>query len=188
MGVTAVLLAGGRSSRMGRDKASLLYEGRPLAERAVDVLREIADEIFVASGDGERLSWLGERQVADAVPDAGPLGGIVAGLEAANRELVAVLAVDMPFAGAPILRLLAERWAGGDAVIPRTERGLEPLHAVYARSAAPVLRAQLEGGVLSVVRAVEMLDVLEVGPEEWSAADPSGRFAFNVNRPEDLSR
>src|SRR6266542_3037884 len=116
--MTGLLLAGGRSTRMGSDKAMMDFEGEPLAERVLRVLRAVSNAVLVASGDGERLSALGVRQVADAIPDAGPLGGIVAGLEAATTELVAVLAVDMPYASPAVLQLLAARWDGTDAVVP----------------------------------------------------------------------
>jgi molybdenum cofactor guanylyltransferase len=171
---------------MGSDKSALEIEGDPLAVRAVRMLRTMCDEVIVASGDGQRVGWLGEGQIADAIPDAGPLGGIVAGLEVASTELVAVLAVDMPYASAGVLQLLADRCDGHDAAVARTDDGLEPLHAVFATRAAPALRAQLERGERAVHRALRSLDVLEIGPDEWSSADPSGRFAVNLNRPEDL--
>ena len=116
--MTGVILAGGRSSRMGTDKALIEFDGEPLGERVLRMLRAACDPILVASGDGRRLGSLGVPQVADVVAEAGPLGGIVAGLEAAETDLVAVVAVDMPFASAEVLRLLAERWNGEDAVVP----------------------------------------------------------------------
>jgi molybdopterin-guanine dinucleotide biosynthesis protein A len=171
---------------MGTDKASFEFEGEPLARRAARVLDEVCREVVVASGDGRRLDWLGLPQVADAVPDAGPLGGIAGGLEAASHSLVAVLAVDMPHANPALFRLLAGTWHGEDAVVPASEHGPEPLHAVYARAAAPPLRAALDAGERAVHRALERLRVRLLRPDEWRAADPSGRFAWNVNRPADL--
>jgi molybdopterin-guanine dinucleotide biosynthesis protein A len=196
--MTGLLLAGGRSSRMGVDKAELEFEGIPLARRTLDTLLVVCDEVLVASGDGRRLDWLEAdhvdhfeqvdqiEQVADLIPDAGPLSGLVAGLERARRPLVAVLAVDMPFASASVLRLLANLWDGQDAVVPVTDAGPEPLHAVYAPAAATPLRAELERGERSIRRALASLAVRRVEPEEWRQADPSGRFAVNLNRPEDL--
>jgi len=187
--MTGVLLAGGRSSRMGADKAMLVFQGRPLAAGPLEVLRSVAGHVVVASGDGKRLGWLeaeGVEQVADPVPDAGPLSGLVAGLECARTPLVAVLAVDMPFASAAVLRLLARLWDGHDAVVPVTEAGLEPLHAVYAVATAPLLRGELDRGERSLRRALSTRTVRRVEPEEWREADPTGRFARNLNRPEDL--
>jgi len=184
--MTGLLLAGGRSTRMGTDKALLELEGEPLAGRGLQALRSICPEVLVGSGDGRRLGALGAPQVADALPDAGPLGGIVAGLEAASTALVAVLAVDMPFASAAVLELLASMWSGQDTIVPVTSHGVQPLHAVYATAAGPKLRRALASGSRSVRAALEQLDVRFVGEPEWRTADPTGRFAVNVNRPEDL--
>jgi molybdopterin-guanine dinucleotide biosynthesis protein A len=187
MEMTGLLLAGGRSLRMGRDKASIEVDGQPLAVRAVNVLRGFCTEILVASGDGRRLAWLGEEQVADAIPDAGPLAGIVAGLERSSHELVAVVAVDMPFASAAVFRLLGSSWQGEDAMVPVTKRGLEPLHALYSRAASVTLRNALENDKGSVVDALRSIRTTEVRAAAWRDADPSGRFATNVNRPEHLA-
>jgi molybdenum cofactor guanylyltransferase len=171
---------------MGRDKASLEYQGEPLARRVAEVLSEVGDRVIVASGDGARLAWLGLEQVPDAIPESGPLSGILAGLEHADTPLVAVAAVDMPFASAALFRFLAGLWSGEDAVVPATERGAEPLHAVYAASAAPALRDRLERGERSAWRALESLRVRTVREAEWAATDPSATFSRNLNRPEDL--
>jgi len=186
-GVTGLLLAGGAGRRMGTDKASLEFEGRPLARRVAALLGEVCDPVLVASGDGRRLDWLGLEQVADPVPGAGPLAGLVAGMELTRTPLMAAVAVDMPYASPAVLRLLIERWADGtDAVVPATDRRLEPLHAVYARTATPALRDALESGERAVHRALRRLAVTILGPGEWRSADPEGRFAFNLNFPEDL--
>jgi molybdopterin-guanine dinucleotide biosynthesis protein A len=174
---------------MGADKASLEVGGEPLARRVARVLADACGSVVVASGDGRRLDWLGLPQVADVEPGAGPLGGIVAGLEAAMTPFVAVVAVDMPDASTAVLRLLAARAAEGHgAAVPRTDAGLQPLHAVYAARAADALRGAFEAGERSVRGAIERLDVVVVEPAEWSIADPTGGFARNLNRPADLDR
>jgi molybdopterin-guanine dinucleotide biosynthesis protein A len=186
--MTGVLLAGGRSVRMGVDKASrgFLFEGEPLAARVARRLAEACDEVVVASGDGERLVWLGLPQVADERAGSGPLSGLVAGLEAASNDLVAVVAVDMPFASARLLRELADLRAQEDALIPVSRSGAEPLHAVYAKGAVGGLRDSLEAGTLSVRAAIEAIAVRFVHEDVWRTADPSGAFASNLNRPSDL--
>lgn len=171
---------------MGRDKALIEFEGEPLARRVVTRLASACREVIVASGDGRRLDWLGLPQVADARPDSGPLGGLVAGLEQARDELVAVVAVDMPFASPAVLCLLAGLREREDAAVPIVGGWAQPLHAVYARASAPRLRASLESGCLAMHRALEELDVLRVERSEWSRADPSGGFATNLNEPGDM--
>jgi molybdopterin-guanine dinucleotide biosynthesis protein A len=185
--LTGLLLAGGGSRRMGSDKTSpdFLVGGEPLAARALRALDEVCDEVIVASGDGIRMAWLGLPQVADALPDSGPLGGLVAGLDAATHPHVAVVAADMPFASPAVLRLLASLVGGHDAAVPVSPRGTEPLHALYARGTLASFEEALRDGRLSVRVALEGLDVRVVTEAEWRPADPDGRFAENVNRPED---
>ncbi len=171
---------------MGRDKATLVFEGEPLVTRVARVLDRACDEVLVASGDGARLNALGLKQVPDAVPDAGPLGGLVAGIELASHPLVAAVAVDMPFASAPLLRALADLLSWEDAVVPVSADGPEPLHAVYARRAAEPLRRSLAGGTFALRAALAGLRVRFVDEAVWREWDPSGRFARNLNEPADL--
>jgi molybdenum cofactor guanylyltransferase len=185
--LSGLLLAGGGSRRMGRDKTAedFLFEGEPLAARVAKLLGEACDEVIVASGDGERMSWLGLPQVADALPESGPLGGLVAGLERAAHSHVAVTAADMPFASPAVLRLLGSLIGPHDAAVPVSRVGREPLHAVYSRTALPSLEDALREGRLAIHVALDGLDVRFVEEAEWRRADPSGRFVENLNRPED---
>ena len=181
--LSGLVLAGGLSRRMGRDKALLPYEGEPLAARVAGRLALICDDVILASGDGRRLESLGWPQVADAHRGSGPLAGIVAGLEGAHHPLVAVVAADMPDASPGVLLALAQRWTGQVAVVPSISGRLEPLHAVWWQGAAPALRARLEAGQRSLHSALSALGALVV---DASALDPSLRFARNLNEPGDV--
>lgn len=186
--LTGLVLAGGASRRMGRDKARLVVEGELLAVRVVRRLRAGCDRVLIASGDGDRLPGIADGQVADAVPDAGPLAGILAGLEAARTPLVAVVAVDMPFADVAVLEVLASHWDGEVGVVPRVDGRVQPLHAVYATAAAADLRRCLGEGRRGVVDVVTALGARVVDQDAWAAVDPTSRFAVNVNEPGDLDR
>jgi molybdopterin-guanine dinucleotide biosynthesis protein A len=187
--LTGLILAGGSGLRMGRDKASMPFEGEPMVSRVARALGPVCDEVLVASGDGSRLGWVGLRQVADAAPDAGPLGGLVPGLEASTTELTAAVAVDMPYVCSALLSLMARLWNGEDAVVPVSARGPEPLHALYAGAGAgPRLRDAFTEGTRSLRDALQVLSVRSVAEEIWRDVDPKGRFAWNLNRPDDLAR
>src|SRR5438105_3657197 len=125
--LAGVVLCGGRGSRMGADKALLQFEGEPLVRRVARTLGEVADPVLLASGAPGRLATLGLPEVADPRPDRGPLAGLVAGLAASPHDLVAAVAVDLPFASSSLLRWMAEAWEGEDAAVPETARGPEPL-------------------------------------------------------------
>jgi molybdopterin-guanine dinucleotide biosynthesis protein A len=185
--MAGVVLCGGRSSRMGRDKATLPFGGHPLVVAVAEILRSVAEPVFLAPGTPGRLGHTGYREVADTVPDGGPLPGIVAALRASPHPLLAVVAVDMPFASPAVFRLLASSRRHEDALVPVTADGPQPLHAVYARGALPRLERALAEGDLSVQRAIRSLTTSLIGPDRWGPADPSGRFAVNLNRPEDLA-
>lgn len=179
--MSGLVLAGGASRRMGRDKAMLELDGEPMVLRSARVLAGFCDEVLVASGDGRRLDSLGLRQVTDVLPGAGPLAGIAAGLQAAANPLVAVVAVDMPDTDPGVFGRLAGMWAGEPAVVPVVGGRPEPLHAIWARSAAPVLVAFLHGGGRAVTEALSLLGARLVD------LDGTMPFATNVNTPEDLA-
>lgn len=186
--LTGLVLAGGGSTRMGRDKALLEVGGRRLVDRVGAALEAVCAEVLVASGDGRRLAGLPWPQVADAQPDAGPLAGILAGLRGATTPLVAVVAVDMPRASPPLLLHLAALWAGEPAVVPVAAGRPQPLHAVWAADAAGRVAALLAAGERSPTRAVAALGARLAGPSELPEAERDGRFAVNINRPADLRR
>jgi molybdopterin-guanine dinucleotide biosynthesis protein A len=175
---------------MGRDKALLDVAGQPLVLRVAERIGRACHPVLLAPGRRGRLGDLGHgfAEVADAVPDVGPLGGLVAALEASPHRLTAAVAVDLPFASAAVLELLASSCGDADAAVPRTDRGLEPLHAVYARTAVPALRRALSERRVALQAALADLRVIEVPPSQWRALDAGGRFAVNLNGPEDLAR
>lgn len=186
-GLAGLVLCGGSGRRMGRDKALLDVEGQPLVVRAAARLAAVADPVLLAPGRTGRLGDLGYPEVGDELPDAGPVAGLAAGLAASPHPLMAVVAVDLPFASPTLLRLLATTWDGEDAVVPVTAHGPEPLHAVYARSALPAIREALRERRLGLRALLDRLRVRAVEEAAWREADPEGRFARNLNRPEDLA-
>jgi molybdopterin-guanine dinucleotide biosynthesis protein A len=189
-----VVLAGGRSTRMGTDKALLALDGEPLAVRAATFLRGFCEPVLLAGGTPQRLAMLRALPglgavvpVADAASDAGPLAGLVAGLRQAPTALLAVLAVDLPHPSRAVFDLLAGLWRGEAAVIPEVAGRPQPFHAVWASPALPVLERRLAAGQRSVVAAAAAAGARVVGPEVWSQAEPDARFTVNLNRPGDLA-
>ena len=171
---------------MGRDKALIEIDGKPLVRLVADRVAECADPVLLASGASRRFETLPYEEIPDAAPGTGPISGLVAALSASPHELLVAAAVDMPFVSAGVFRLLLELRAHEDAVVPVTGEGRQPLHALYHRSALPHLTDALERGRYGLREALDGLDVREVGQEEWGAVDPQGRFALNMNTQEDL--
>jgi molybdopterin-guanine dinucleotide biosynthesis protein A len=183
-----VVLCGGRSRRMGRDKARILLDGATLIERAVGVLGELTAEVLLASGPGPRYPELGLECVLDAGPDLGPLGGLeaaLARLARADVRYAVVLACDMPhMTGTSLGRLLERARASRAGVtLVSTPAGVEPLCAVYDVAVLPAVRAALTRGERRMTSFHEGLAVERVPETELDAG-----CTFNLNSPAELAR
>ena len=178
------LLAGGKSSRMGCNKALLVAGGAPLIQRVADALGAVADRVTVIANLPEDYRFLGLPILGDAVTGAGPLGGIYTALCATQSEACFVLACDLPMVSPDLLRLLSQEAQGADAAVPRTEDGDHPLCAVYARTSLAQAEAQISAGDYKITRFLERIRTRWVGQETWSKADPDGLSFINVNTPE----
>jgi len=187
---TVCIQAGGQSSRMGEDKALKSFLGRPLIQRVVDRLAPVADELIVTTNRPEDYAFLNARLIPDLKPGRGALGGLCTAIASASQPLVAVVACDMPFASAPLLeaasRLMVEEAA--DVVIPKSEHGYEPLHAVYRRATClPAIDAAIDADQWKVIAWFPQVKVRTLTPEEIRQVDPAGLAFWNVNTPEEFA-
>jgi molybdopterin-guanine dinucleotide biosynthesis protein A len=184
--VTGLILAGGASRRMGRDKALLVFEGERLIDRAIQRLAPHCREVLVASGDGRRLD-VPVMQIADDPAVEGPLAGLLAGLDAAGSADVAVVSVDAPFIDLAVLALCQRLRGAAPVAAPVVDGVVQPLHAVWDRSAALALRRAAAAGERSPRRLVTHLGGHLVSPTRWRPVAVHGdRFVRGWNRPEDL--
>lgn len=183
------ILTGGRARRFGgRDKARLVVQGRSIIERQVELLRSVTDEVFLVGHDPERFSDLGLPVFADRISEAGALGGILTALESTKADRVLVLACDMPFLVADLLRALAARAASGDGAWIRTSRGPEPLVACYRQSARERIREAITSGHLKAADLGRSLNLQELTEGEVEAFGPIAVLLANLNTPEDYAR
>ncbi len=186
--ISAIVLAGGQSRRMGRDKALIDYEGRPIIAHVIDTLHAVAEDIVVVSNRSDLYSPFGARVVADYDPPCGPLGGIAAGLQAVVHPLAVVVACDMPFLNVLLLRWLIELAEGYDAVVPQTGAEFEPLHAVYRRECYGPIVQRLERGERRVISFFADVRLRAVPEASWRVLDPDGHSLVNLNTPDDLNQ
>jgi molybdopterin-guanine dinucleotide biosynthesis protein A len=185
--VTGVVLAGGASARMGQPKAHLPWGGRTLIDHVLHTLQPVVDELIVVVKDRGVFRDLDARVVEDLVPDGHALGGLYTGLRLARHDRCFACACDMPFLNQRFIRFLIGEAEGADVVIPVTEGGFQPLHAVYARSAVPVIEEQLRCRQWELRDLVPKLSTRIVGPETIRMLDPAGTSCFNLNTPEDYA-
>jgi molybdopterin-guanine dinucleotide biosynthesis protein A len=190
------ILAGGASSRMGRDKGLLDFGGIPLMLHTARLLESLVTEVTVV-GSPHRYGALRLRAIADENdeqtaggtddPGRGPLAGIAAALAATHSRWNVIVACDLPYLSTEWLDWLISRALRSreEAVIPRTEGGIEPLAAVYRRECGVPIAAALARGVRRVSDAIEELRLDLVYPREWRRIDPSGLVLRNMNAPGD---
>jgi molybdopterin-guanine dinucleotide biosynthesis protein A len=185
---SGAVLAGGRASRFGANKALAEFRGRPLIAYALDALRPLTSDLFIVAPPEAAYAPLGVPVRSDRHAGAGPLGGIHAALHEAICPVVVCLACDLPFVRTATIAYLLDRIEGYDAVVPVASAGLEPLHAVYAKSCLPAIEAMLGRGLLKVDALFSAVRTRQVTAEELLPMDPTGRAFWNVNTPEELER
>ena len=183
----ALVLAGGRSTRMGRDKATLPFGDETLLERIVGRLRPLVEEVVVVSRPGQALPPLpsGVRHAHDSVLDQGPLGGLAAGLAATGADAVYATACDVPFLAPAVVRLLFDRLGDADVAVAEAEGRLHPLCGVYRARVLPEVEALLEAQRLRPVFLYERVPTVRVPEADLRAVDPELLTLANLNTPEE---
>ena len=188
--ITAVVLAGGRSRRLGRDKALELVGGVPLVSRVTSAIETISSETVIVVAEERQAQALplpgDARIVQDLHPNAGSLGGILTGLIAATGVWALVIACDMPFLNRALLSEMASNRDDCDAVVPLLNGRPEPTHALYSKVCIEPIRNKLEAGELKISAFFESVRVKYVPQRTVEMIDPGLWSFFNVNTPHDL--
>ncbi|MBI3456282.1 MAG: molybdenum cofactor guanylyltransferase [Candidatus Rokubacteria bacterium] len=187
--VSGVILAGGKSRRMGGSPKALVPFGeRPLIQHIVETLGAVLPDCLLVTNSPELYAFLELPMVGDVFPEGGSLGGIYSGLAVVPGEAALCVACDMPFLSAGLIAYLAERAREADVVIPDVAGELQPLHAVYGKACLPPMERRLRAGQLKVIGFFEEVRVLRI-PEETVARFEAPALAFmNLNTPDDLAR
>ena len=191
--ITSIVLAGGKGTRLGKDKLQEVVGGRPLLQRVIDSLSLISERILVVTAQGQKRPAFQVRQievasVPDVYPGKGALGGIYTGLSASDSQHSLVVAADMPFLNPDLLQYLVGVAPGFDVVMPRVDGEIEPLHAVYSRECLPAIQGQIDRNRLQIRVFLEQVRVRYVEPADMDRFDPRRLSFFNVNTPEDLTK
>jgi len=183
------ILAGGRARRFGgQEKGRLIVEGRSILDRQVELLRSVVDEVFLVGHDPTRFADVGLPVFPDRVSGAGALGGILTAIESTTADRVIVIACDMPFLEAGLLRALLALAQSADGAWVRTARGPEPLVACYRQRSRPSIRKAIESGHLRAAELDKVLTVRDLTERDISVFGPVERLLANLNTPEDYAR
>jgi len=188
--VTAAVLAGGRSQRMGVDKTLLLFDGEPLVRRVAETAGQVCERVLVVTNRPEAMAEADlpadVRVLTDEVAYQGPLGGLVTALAAAETEWVLAVAADMPWLEPSVINALWDARNGAQVVLPVGEKGPEPLLALYHTSVLSEARRVLASGRRRLVAILPSVRSVEVPLDVLRSADPGLRSLINVNTPEEL--
>jgi len=187
-GITGVILAGGKSTRYGTNKAFAEVQGVRLIERTIRVMGSVCARLLLVTNTPAEYAYLQLPMVEDLIKGLGPLGGIYTGLEVIDDENGLFVACDMPFLREDLLRYLVTLRGDFDAVVPRVNWMVEPLHALYTKNCLPSLRKFVRSQELQILKFFQKIRVRYMEEEEIRKIDPDLKSFFNINRPEDLER
>ncbi len=185
--VTAVILAGGRSKRMGTDKALIRYQGHTLLERQIANMQRLFAHVLVAGGDPARYPQTTVPVVPDVLASGGSIVGLHAGLTAATTDRIFAVACDIPFPQERLIRFLLEVAPGADWVVPQTAKGLEPLFALYSQKCRPAIERIVDAGDMRIQLLDDHIETARIAETDLRRHDPALRSFINVNTPDDFN-
>ncbi len=188
---SCIVLAGGKSERMGRDKKLLEFKGKPLLHHVLEAVGEFSEEIILSLAREEELPLGGlsvSRIAVDEVQDKGPIGGVLSGLRQCSNDYAVVVPCDSPFLEPEVYRYMLGEAPGHDAVVPKKGGRLEPLHAVYkVQPMVEACEAAIKEGSLEMREVITRLGEVKYIPVEVFKKYDEGLLTFcNVNDPRDL--
>ena len=186
--ITGIILAGGKSSRFGSNKALAKFNGTPLIERATVALGRIFKNLMIITNSPLEYSYLKIPLYQDIVKGLGPVGGIYTGLDALDGDWAFFCACDMPFINEDLVRYIAEVRDGFDAVVPRVDWKIEPLHALYNKSCLPAIKELIYKKEYQTIKAFNSINVRFVEEEEIKTCDPQLKAFLNVNKQDELEK
>ncbi len=185
--ITGIILVGGKSQRMGRDKAFLEVAGKPLIERVLRVFTENFTQVVFVGDREERFACYSLPVLPDIYAGS-PLGGLYTGLYHAATDYIFASPCDLPFPSGELLRYICSLRNGYDAVVPTTANGYEPLFALYSKSCLGPIRTLLDSGDYCAYAYFPQVRVRYVAYEEVACFDRDGRAFLNINTPEEFAK
>lgn len=186
--VAGVILAGGKSSRFGSNKALALHQGDALILTIARRLAALFPETLLITNTPEEYGFLGWPMAKDRYPDCGPLAGIHAALRTVSQPRIFVCGCDMPLVNPDLIRFLCELEGDHDIVLPWLKEGPEPLYAIYSKKSLPIIEEQLSKNQYKIGMVFEKLRIRKVTPEEILQIVPDLTTFQNINHQHDLAR
>jgi len=184
--ISGVILSGGKSIRMGKNKAFIQVEGVPIIERIHNLFRKLFREVIIVTNEKDLFSNFDAKLFSDLIPDKGALGGLYTGIVFSSFYYSFCVACDMPFIKKSLVQYLIENAANEDVIVPRTKDGLQPLHAIYSKNCVDAIRRSIEEGKSKIIDIYDQVNVKIVDEKDFLCFDPGRESFINVNTPEEL--
>jgi molybdopterin-guanine dinucleotide biosynthesis protein A len=188
--ISGIILAGGKSLRLGHDKILEIVGATSLLELVISRVEPLCKNIVIVTAKERTFSQLANRPnlkvVSDIFPGQGSLGGIYTGLVESGSFYNLIVAADMPFLNESLLRRMIEVCDGFDFTLPRIDRMYEPLHAIYSRDCIPPMESLIQKGEKTIIKLFEYVKVNFLDVEEIDRYDPQHQSFFNINTKDDL--
>jgi molybdenum cofactor guanylyltransferase len=185
--VTGIILAGGKSSRFGSNKAFADVNGRQLIGRVIGIMGSVFENLIIITNDPREYSSLGFPMHQDLIKGLGPLGGIYTGLEKMPDRSGFFVACDMPFLNSGLIRYITGLGSSEyDAVVPKIDWKMEPLHSLYSKTCLPAIERLIESGECMINKFFQRIRTRFVYEDEIKRHDPLLMSFYNINRPGEL--
>jgi molybdenum cofactor guanylyltransferase len=185
-GVTGLILAGGKSSRFGRNKALVEVGGIRLIERVIRIMRSVFQQVIIITNTPDEYAFLKLPMIEDLIKGLGPLGGLYTGLESISTETGFFVACDMPFLSEPLIRYITKFRDDFDVILPKIDWKIEALHGLYNKRCLPAIRELIDSQQYQVIRFFPEMRVKFLGEAEIRKYDPELKTFFNINEPREL--
>ncbi|MCF6358218.1 MAG: molybdenum cofactor guanylyltransferase [Draconibacterium sp.] len=185
MQITGIILAGGKSKRMGTDKAFIKLNSKTLLEHSVELLQPFCKSILIGSNNPEH-KFAGTKTITDKIPDCGPIGGVYSCLKESETDWNFVISVDSASVKLQFVKYLIDDFDDFDAVVPIHSKGKEPLIALYNKNCLFELRKMIQSGDFKMHNLLNSINTKWVDSQNWVEKHP--KLFHNINRPEDLKR
>jgi molybdopterin-guanine dinucleotide biosynthesis protein A len=186
--MTGIILAGGKSRRMKKNKVLLQIDKKLVIESIVEKLKIVFDDVFIIGNLSLDCRFSGVRLVKDMVSEKGPLGGIYTGLSVSQSKYNFICGCDMPFLNINLIQYMVRKKTDYNVVIPKYGDCFEPLHAVYSKSIIPVIKEKIEQGPYSIQSIFPKVKVKYITEKEMEKFGNWRKFFFNINTPSQLKK
>lgn len=186
--ISCIILAGGKSTRMGREKAFFRIGKKTIIEEQKDTLSHIFEEIIIVTNALNNFKNINAKVVKDIIPESGPLGGLYSGLAVSSNIHSFLVGCDMPFINTELIEYMIEKIGENDIIIPLSTRGIETLFAMYSLNCLETIRRQIELKNLRLMDILDFFKVRYISHEEIEKYDPKELSFFNINSLEDYEK